>query len=80
MAEYYFALLYNFIYAFTQITIVNLPYGGKKNLLKRALCCMSLFLTNFSLVLQQSVTSPRPQNKTASHTDQLSAVMLLLVS
>lgn len=31
MAEYYFTLLYNFICAFTQITVVNLPYGGKKN-------------------------------------------------
>lgn len=58
MAEYHFALLCSFIYAFTQITVMNLPYGGEKN----ASTCLVLYVfisnvahtTNLSLVLQLS--------------------------
>lgn len=44
--EYHSVLLCNFTDAFTQITMMNLPYDGnnKKKKLKQALCCMSLFL------------------------------------
>ena len=42
MAEYHFALLYNFVYALTLITVVKLPYGGKKNCLNEP-CAVCLY-------------------------------------